>query len=345
MASFQKRNGKVRVQVRKEGTYLCRTFTSMTDARKWATQQEATIERGDLPTSRRSELRTVRLSEVLARYGREVTPAKKGAASEKYRLKVLVGSPMAGKTLAQLTPQDIAGWRDARLRKVTCGTVRRDLALLRRVLEVARSEWDLPLATNPVVSIRLPSDAPARTRRLKEGELDRLLESASPIMGATVELLLLTGMRRSELVAATWDNVDWHGCTLRLLTSKNGEGRFVPLSARAIEVLKGLSRSDERIIPLSTNAVRLAWQRLKRRAGVEGLRMHDLRREAASRAFEKGLGIAPDRAISAGAWTKRTAAPRLWPCIAAITASSTAGFGKSKGLPTTTTGISPAVAA
>ena len=62
------------------------------------------------------------------------------------------------------------------------------------MLEVARSEWDLPLATNPVVSIRLPSDAPARTRRLKEGELDRLLESASPIMGAAIELLLLTGI-------------------------------------------------------------------------------------------------------------------------------------------------------
>ena len=61
--------------------------------------------------------------------------------------------------------------------------------------------------------------------------------------------------------------------------------------SRSMLQLKGLSRSDERIIPLSTNAVRLAWQRLKRRAGVEGLRMHDLRREAASRAFEKGLGV------------------------------------------------------
>jgi hypothetical protein len=104
MASFQKRNGRVRVQVRKEGTYLCRTFSSMTDARKWATQQEATIERGDIPGSRRRKLQTVRLSELLERYGQEVTPAKKGAASEKYRLKVLAGSPMAGKTIAQLIP-------------------------------------------------------------------------------------------------------------------------------------------------------------------------------------------------------------------------------------------------
>ena len=63
----------------------------------------------------------------------------------------------------------------------------------------------------------------------------------------------------------------------------------MPLSARAIQVLKPEVTSG--IIPLSTNAVRLAWQRLKRRAGVQGLRMHDLRREAASRAFEKGLGI------------------------------------------------------
>lgn len=291
MASFQKRNGKVRAQVRKEGVYVCRTFTSMTDARRWATQQEATIERGDLPTSRRRELQTVRLFDLLERYGREVTPTKKGAQSESYRLKVLASSPMAGKTLAQLTPKDIAEWRDSRLQSVSCGTVRRDLSLLRRVLEVARSEWGVPLASNPVISVRLPSDAPARTRRLKEGELARLLDGASPIMAAAIELLLVTGMRRSELVTATWENVDWANNTLRLLTGKNGEGRFVPLSVRAVEVLRGLARSDERIIPLSVNAVRLAWQRLKKRVGVEGLRMHDLRREAASRAFEKGLGI------------------------------------------------------
>lgn len=110
-------------------------------------------------------------------------------------------------------------------------------------------------------------------------------------MAAAIELLLVTGMRRSELVTASWENVDWTNNTLRLATGKNGEGRFVPLSARAVEVLRGLARSDERIIPLSVNAVRLAWQRLKKRVGIEGLRMHDLRREAASRAFEKGLGI------------------------------------------------------
>ena len=110
-------------------------------------------------------------------------------------------------------------------------------------------------------------------------------------MSAAIQLLLYSGMRRSELVAATWANVDWKARTLRLPTSKNGETRFVPLSNAALDVLKGLPQTEERIIPLSTNAVRLAWQRLKRRAGVEGLRMHDLRREAASRAFEKGLGI------------------------------------------------------
>jgi hypothetical protein len=89
MASLQKRNGKVRAQVRKEGTYVCRTFTHMADARRWATQQEASIERGDLPTTRRKELLATNLSDLLQRYGLEITPSKKGRAQEQYRLRVL----------------------------------------------------------------------------------------------------------------------------------------------------------------------------------------------------------------------------------------------------------------
>lgn len=292
MATFQKRSGKVRAQVRKEGIYVCRTFTHMTDAKRWATQQEAAIERGDVP-ARRRELQTIRLSELITRYEKEVTSGKKGRETEKYRLKILGSSPIASKVLAYLSPQDIAQWRDSRLSEVSPGTVRRDLALLRRVLEVARTEWGLPMANNPVTAIRLPSEPPARTRRLNAGEWDRLLEKASPVMSAAIRLLLYTGMRRSELVAATWDNVDLQGRTLRLVTSKTGEGRFVPLSSAAIEVLQGLPCAGigQPIIPLSCNAIRLAWQRLKKRAGITGLRMHDLRREAASRAFEKGLGI------------------------------------------------------
>ena len=73
----------------------------------------------------------------------------------------------------------------------------------------------------------------------------------------------------------------------------------MPLSSRAIEVLAGLPRDQARVMPVSANALRLAWERLKAKLGIRDLRMHDLRREAASRAFEKGLNL-PEVALLTG---------------------------------------------
>ena len=79
---------------------------------------------------------------------------------------------------------------------------------------------------------------------------------------------------------------------LRIRGTKNGESRLVPLSSSAVEVLAGLPRDNVRVMPASGNALRLAWERLKAKLGITDLRMHDLRRKAASRAFEKGLSLA-----------------------------------------------------
>jgi integrase len=60
-----------------------------------------------------------------------------------------------------------------------------------------------------------------------------------------------------------------------------------------------LPRTSERVLPVSPNAVRLAWERLRTRAGIEDLRLHDLRHEAVSRFFELGL-TTPEVALISG---------------------------------------------
>ena len=75
-----------------------------------------------------------------------------------------------------------------------------------------------------------------------------------------------------------------------------------PLSKAAMGLLEGLwdscEDSEERVFPITGNALRLAWERIKQRAGIEDLRFHDLRHEAISRFFEKGLSVPEVAAIS-----------------------------------------------
>jgi integrase len=110
-------------------------------------------------------------------------------------------------------------------------------------------------------------------------------------------------MRRGEVLALTWPNVDFENRVAFLPITKNGEPRRVPLSTEAIETLQSIRESVWRekalVFPTTANAVRLAWQRAKRRAGVENLRFHDLRHEAISRFFELGLSV-PEVSLISG---------------------------------------------
>jgi integrase len=94
--------------------------------------------------------------------------------------------------------------------------------------------------------------------------------------------------------------VDLQARTAHLQQTKNGESRTVPLSAAALAILETRERPAESdvVFPATGNAVRLAWERLKKRAGVDDLRFHDLRHEAISRFFEHGLSMPEVSAIS-----------------------------------------------
>lgn len=308
MATFRKRGERWQVQVRRQGaTPLTKTFTLKADAEQWARQIEARLDQGDIPMSRRT-LGGSTLATLLTRYKAEVTPTKRGQLQERYRLDQLLKDPLATTPLEKLSPQHIANYRDRRLRSVQGVTVRRELALLRHVVEVARIDWGLPLAGNPVADIRLPKLPVARNRRLAPEERTRLLEHVGRTrarqLGPVVHFALETAMRRGEILAARWDHVDWSKKTLSVPETKTGYAREIPLSPAATNLLeavrpKDIDKPSGRIFPATANAVRLSWERLTRRIGLEDLHFHDLRHEAISRFFERGLSI-PEVALISG---------------------------------------------
>jgi integrase len=143
-----------------------------------------------------------------------------------------------------------------------------------------------------------------RDRRLEPGELERLLSACSnpnPWFRPVIIFAIETGMRRGEILPLCWEHVHLGKRYAHLPDTKNGDSRDVPLSPMALELLEGLPRnirSDQVVFPLHFEALKSAWGRVCSRAGISDLRFHDLRHEATSRFFEKGLNVMELAAIT-----------------------------------------------
>ena len=118
-------------------------------------------------------------------------------------------------------------------------------------------------------------------------------------MKPIIIIAIETAMRRGEILSMRWQHLGDEFTTLRIPTTKNGEERIIPLSSTARSVLKEIRKDTELIFPTSANAFRLSWERIVAAAGIEDLRFHDLRHEAVSRLFEKGLSL-PEVALISG---------------------------------------------
>jgi len=234
------------------------------------------------------------LRKACDRYIREVTAHKKGAIKERQRFAVLFADEIMGMPMAEIRGDAIAAFRDRRLERVKPSTVNRDLNLLGHVFSVAIADWSFPIQ-NPVQAIRRPKvpAQSARNRRLSVGEEEGLVAACSNDVDLTtaLRLALETGMRRGELIRMTWDCVDLKKRIIRLPDSKTGVPRNIPLSTAARQALAAIPRRiDGRVFGYASgDALTMAFRRACRRAGIENLRFHDLRHEATSRFFEKGL--------------------------------------------------------
>ena len=289
--SRKDRDGNVigwQARVRKKGYPLqVRTFDRKSHAQTWAKQLEVEMERGVWQD--RSESEQTTLTEALDRYGREVSSLKKSGRIELYRIGTIKADSIGKLPLAKIRGADVAAYRDRRLSVgLSENSVRLELALLSNLFTVAAKEWRMESLTNPVLAVRKPAASRPRERRLVGDEEARLLASCADWLRPMVILALETGMRKGEILALRWENVDLAKRVALLPDTKNGTARHVPLSSRAGDVLKGLPRNISGGVFTNQN-VSHAFIAATQKAGIEGLHFHDLRHEATSRLFEKGL--------------------------------------------------------
>jgi integrase len=300
VGSIRKRNGKFQAQVRREGTTpVSKTFVSKKDAAVWVRGIEARI---DADETNVSAPKATTLAHLLSRYSQEVTPAKKGCDPEQRRLSRLLRDPIAVTPVSKLSSAKLAEFRDRRLND-GIRAAQYDLILIKHCIKIARLEWGVPMSANPVDAIRIPNGIKRRERRLRHGEYEKLEKASqscrNTLIWPMVDFAIETGMRRSEILNLRWENLSEHQRILSLPDTKNGTRRDIPLSKKAMHVIGDLPSNEASIFPTSDYAVRHAWDRLVKRAGIIDLRFHDLRHEAISRFFEAGLSV-PEVALISG---------------------------------------------
>ena len=317
MARFdQRESGYWQARVRRKGwPPQSKTFRTKTDAETWARSVESAMDRGAFVSSSAAE-KTL-FQDIADRFASEFAPHHYRGAAWRFKLDRLVDR-LGQFALASLTQERLAQYRDQRLEdpdprykdksdapKVSGATVKTELDLLSKVLDVASKEFGVSLPNgNPVHMIRKPTGNKSRDRRLTAPQLDALLAacgaSRNTWLKPAVQLSIETAMRQGELLALRWEDVDLAKRVAFLRITKNGEARAAPLSSRAIAVLESIPRAIKgQVMPQKKQGLYAAFMTACKRAEIEDFHWHDLRHEALSRLAERGdLSVLELSAIS-----------------------------------------------
>lgn len=314
MATFEQReSGYWQAKIRRKGyPKLSKSFRTKALAESWARVVEAEMDRGVFTSRAEADRTTIadlgKLYTVWA-----VSNAHYKGSGWKIKLAHLV-ERLGEYSLSALTPVVISSYREARLSdpdprykkdpanapRISGATVKTELDLLSKMMEVAVKELRIPLPLgNPVRSITKPKDSEARSRRLTADEWSKLETACRGSLNTWLHPALMlsveTAMRQGEVLGLQWSAVDLSKQLVFLAASgtKNKKARKVPLSSRAVDLLEALPRHiSGRVIPLEKQTLASAFRTAAKRAGAVDYRWHDVRHEALSRLAEKGLSVA-----------------------------------------------------
>jgi integrase len=295
-------------------------------ARREARQLLAAVERGDDPAGVVQQARTApSVAELCDRYLQDHArehkrPLSVEADERNIRNHVL---PVLGRLkVAEVTRADIdrlkrsvrtgktavdskLGPRARRIITGGAGAANRVLALVSKMMNLAE-KWGLrPDGSNPCRHVEKFKEN-KRERYLTGDELARLGDALTeaeqaatelPSVIAAVRLLVLTGCRLSEILTLQWEYVDFEAAWMRLPESKTG-AKTVHLNAPALAVLAGIERQEGSPWVIAgakagTHLVNLEkpWRRIRTKADIPDVRLHDLRHSFASVAVGLGEGL------------------------------------------------------
>lgn len=298
-----------RVQIRRAGVIRSKTFETADQAVRWRNQIIGKIS-GDEYVDRSKERRTT-LAELLQRYLKDVTPTKRGALKEVYRINAWLQEEFVKLPVVSIDAGEFTVYRDRRRAEGrAASTISNALNLMSAVYRTARAEWGYKI-DNPLTGIKRPPPEPPREVYLQQ-EMDSVLlgscRNGPPWLPVMVTLAINTAMRQGEIRKLRWEWIDLENGLITLpyrvagqpgrprkeKVTKTGKGRSVPLLDDAVAVLRdwaGEEPSLTGLVFLSSkgdgeirqDVVTKAYGKAAKAASRSDLTFHDLRHVASTR--------------------------------------------------------------
>jgi integrase len=239
----------------------------------------------------------ITLGEFGTRYMEYARANKRSWLRDQQMLKHLANFFGSARQISEVIAADIEGYKLDRRKQVSGATVNRELALLKRMFNLA-IDWDLYLGSNPVRKVRFFQEINTGFRTLSEDEERKLLVDATPYIQDIVVFALNTGLRIGEILSLGWESVDLERGLLSIFAHKTHKTRTVPINSAAGRVLGvwAMGRKNESVFynhetgkPFVDLDAGLALA--CRKAGIEGVTWHTLRHTFASRLVNRGVDI------------------------------------------------------
>lgn len=318
MATYTKLgSGSWRVQVRRKGRYISETFLRREDARKWATDAERQVDRGETPTSSKiARLNT--FADLVDLHIADMKEVGKAPGRSKDATLQMLKRRLGSVNMAELDRERIVKFgRKRAIEGAGPTTLGIDVGVIKLVVQHAAAVHGLPVKVEPIDLARialkrlgLVGHSNERDRRPTDEELEKLIahfdnnpRQIIP-MGRIIKFAVATAMRQEEICRVTWSDLNTRTKMLTIRDRKDprqkkGNDQRIPLLAVSgfdamalIEEQRAIrGNENDRIFPYNHKSTSTVFTRAVRDLEIEDLHFHDLRHEGTSRLFEAGFAI------------------------------------------------------
>lgn len=318
MATYTKLgSGSWRVQVRRKGRYIGETFLRREDARKWATDAERQVDRGETPTgSKIARLNT--FADLVDLHIADMKEVGKAPGRSKDATLQMLKRRLGSVNMAELDRERIVKFgRKRAIEGAGPTTLGIDVGVIKLVMQHAAAVHGLPVKVEPIDLARialkrlgLVGHSNERDRRPTDEELEKLIahfdnnpRQIIP-MGRIIRFAVATAMRQEEICRVTWSDLNTRTKMLTIRDRKDprqkkGNDQRIPLLAVSgfdamalIEEQRAIrGNENDRIFPYNHKSTSTVFTRAVKDLEIEDLHFHDLRHEGTSRLFEAGFAI------------------------------------------------------